>query len=173
MTTGFTVALITVVALEPVMTLVHRFLFHGPLWCWHKSHHEHPSAHHPVFNDLLWAPPLLVSTALVVSGAAFLPGLAGEVVAGIGIGTAAYVAAYVFAHDGVAHGRFRVPGWAKHSRVFRAIARSHNLHHRGGTEGVGAPPFGVYAAALEQRWGFSDGYSPPSKVCAPAHRARV
>lgn len=151
------VSLATVVLAEPLMTLVHRFVFHGPLWCEHESHHAHPTSRRLVRNDFLWSWPLLASGAMVLFG--------GPVLAGIGIGGGLYVAAYIFAHDGVAHGRFWVPRPARRMRMFRLIARTHRLHHRGGRGGIGAPPFGVYLAPLEQRWGLLTNYRPPTKLC--------
>jgi beta-carotene 3-hydroxylase len=141
-----------------MMTLVHRFVFHGPLWCEHESHHADPTARHIVRNDVLWTWPLLASAALVAFG--------GPALAGLGIGGALYVAAYIFAHDGVAHGRFPVPRWVSRMTVLRVIARTHRLHHR--SHG-GAPPFGVYLAPLEHRWKLLVRYTPPTKVCGPAH----
>src|SRR5262245_54065878 len=148
------VALATLVLAEPLMTLVHRFVFHGALWCEHESHHAHPTARRIVRNDLLWLWPLAASAVLVVFGT--------PVLAGVGLGGALYVAAYVFAHDGVAHGRFPVPGSVRRMTVFRMIAQTHRLHHR---MRVGAPPFGVYLAPLEYRWGVLAHYTPPTKVC--------
>jgi|SRR5262245_10917601 len=158
--TTLLVTVATVVLAEPAMTLVHRFLFHGPLWCEHESHHAHPTARHLVRNDLLWIWPLLGSAALVIFG--------GPVLAGLGIGGAFYVAAYIFAHDGVAHGRFPVPGWIRRLTLFRIIAQTHRLHHR---SRVGAPPFGVYLAPLEYRWRLLVHYTPPTKVCGPTPAA--
>ena len=66
MLVALTVALGTLVAFEPIMTLVHRLVFHGPLWCSHKSHHEYPTARRIVRNDLLWLWPLLVSAAALL-----------------------------------------------------------------------------------------------------------
>jgi beta-carotene 3-hydroxylase len=88
----------TLVLAEPMMTLVHRFVFHGPLWCEHESHHRQPTARSILRNDRLWIGPLATSALLVVLG--------GPVLTGIGIGLFTYVAAYIFAHDGIAHGRF-------------------------------------------------------------------
>jgi len=160
MLTTVAVAFGTLMALEPVMALVHRFLFHGPLWCSHKSHHEHPAARRIVRNDLLWVWPLMSSAVLIAVG--------GPVLTGIGIGTSTYVAAYILAHDGVAHGRFRVPAMVRRNALLQRVAHTHRLHHRGGRAGVGAPPFGIYSAALEHRWRLSDSYSPPTKICSPA-----
>ena len=154
-------AIATLVLAEPVMTLVHRFVFHGPLWCEHESHHAHPTERRVVRNDLLWVWPLLASAALVAFG--------GPVLVGLGIGSALYVAAYILAHDGIAHGRFWVPRWLRRMAVFRVIAQTHRLHHRGGRTGKGAPPFGVYLAPLEHRWGLLVHYTPPTKLCAPSH----
>src|SRR5262245_22602992 len=150
------VAVTTALLAEPAMTLVHRFVFHGPFWCEHESHHAHPTVRRLVRNDLLWAWPLLAAAVLVVLG--------GPVLTGVGIGAATYVAAYIFAHDGVAHGRFPVPRWVRRRAVFRVIAQTHILHHR---THVGAPPFGVYLAVLERRSGWFAHYVPPTKVCGP------
>ena len=157
MVTEVLIAVGTLVAAEPAMALVHRFVFHGPLWCEHKSHHEHPTAPRIDRNDLLWAWPLL--------GSAFLIGFGGPVLVGLGIGGALYVGAYILAHDGVAHGRFCVPAFIRRARPLRVVAKTHRLHHRGGRNGVGASPFGVYLAHLEHRWGLSARYRPPTKVC--------
>jgi len=157
--TELTVALTTLVVAEPVMALVHRCVFHGPLWCEHKSHHEHPTIRRIVRNDLLWAWPLLTSALLLVFG--------GPVLAGFGIGGALYVGAYILAHDGVAHGRFWVPAFIRHATLFRVVAKTHRLHHRGGRAGVGATPFGVFLAHLEHQWGLSAHYRPPTRTCSP------
>ena len=157
--TTLVVALATIVLAEPLMALVHRFVFHGPLWCEHESHHAHPTDRRIVRNDLLWIWPLFVSVGLGFFG--------GSALAGIGIGGAFYVGAYVLAHDGVAHGRFWVPRWLRRLSAFRIIARTHRLHHRGGRRGKGAPPFGVYLAPLEHRWGILVRYTPPTKLCGP------
>lgn len=160
--TTLVVALATIVLAEPLMAMVHRFVFHGPLWCEHESHHAHPTVRRIVRNDLLWIWPLLVAAGLVT--------FCGPVLAGIGLGGALYVAAYIFAHDGVAHGRFSVPRAVSRMTTFRIMAQTHRLHHRGGRGGVGAPPFGVYLATLEHRWGLLASYRAPTKVCAPPVR---
>src|SRR5262245_6693140 len=138
------VAASTVILAEPLMTVVHRFVFHGPLWCEHESHHAYPTVRRIVRNDLLWVWPLLGSALLIIFG--------GPAVAGVGIGACLYVAAYIFAHDGVSHGRFWVPRWVRRLTPFRIIAQTHRLHHR---SRVGAAPFGVYFAPLGVAGGFS------------------
>jgi hypothetical protein len=92
---------------------------------------------------------------------------------GIGIGIAVYVAAYILAHDGIAHGRFWVPPVLRRLPLFRVVTETHYLHHRGGRDGVGASPFGVYLAALEHRWGLSVGYRPPTIICVPRSSSRA
>ncbi len=162
--TEISVAVLTLILAEPVMAVVHRFVFHGPLWCSHESHHEHPTARRIVANDLLWLWPLLGSTALVTFG--------GPALAGAGIGIAAYIGAYIFMHDGVAHGRFWVPAFIRRTRVCRLLAETHHLHHRGGRHG-GASPFAVYAAALEHGWHVTQDFVPAPKPCVPAHMVRA
>src|SRR5436189_1610160 len=39
--------------------------------------------------------------------------------------------------------------------------------YRGGREGVGASPFGVYGAPLEHRWQLTAHDVPPTKLCSP------
>src|SRR4030095_17097665 len=102
----------------------------GPLWCEHKSHHEHPTARRIVANYLLWLWPLLASALLIAFG--------GPALVGLGIGGALYVAAYIVAHDGVAHRRFWVPAFIRQATVFRVVAKTHRLHHRRGRDGAGA-----------------------------------
>src|SRR4029077_3420803 len=97
----------------------------------HWSHHAQPTDRRVVRNDLLWLWPLAGSAALIIFG--------GPVLVGMGLGGVAYVAAYILAHDGVAHGRFWVPRAVRRMRVFRAVALTHRLHHRGGRHGAGAP----------------------------------
>lgn len=143
------VALATLALAEPAMAIVHRFVFHGPLWSSHRSHHEHPTARRLVFNDLLWIPPLALALGLVAAG--LVSDRGGPIMVGLGAGIGGYVFAYVFAHDGVAHGRFWVPARVKRWPMFRAITRAHHAHHRGGPSGTGAAPFSVYLAVLEHR----------------------
>ena len=153
------VGFVTLVAFEPLMALVHRFVFHGPLWCWHESHHAHPTARRIVRNDLLWLWPLLASVVVISFG--------GPVPVGIGLGMSAYAGAYIFAHDGVAHGRFWIPKFVRRMSAFRLLAQTHHLHHRGGRHG-GASPFAVYAAPWEQSWHVSERFVPAARPCPHA-----
>ena len=140
MSGALSIVLITLVVFEPLMSVVHRRLFHGPLWRWHRSHHESPNAHRLVLNDLIWVIHFALSGILILLGAA-----------GIGSGAALYGLAYVLAHDGLAHGRFPVPSVLRRTRLFRRLIRAHHLHHRTSSGSLGAVPFGIYSALVELR----------------------
>jgi beta-carotene 3-hydroxylase len=158
------VAILTMVLFEPAMALVHRWLFHGPLWCLHRSHHEQPRARRLVPNDALWVTYFVAFGALIAFGAQSVAPWAGAAV-GFGAGACAYGIAYLAAHDGLAHGRFWMPAVLRRSRAVRRLVRAHHHHHRDGTAGMGAPPFGVYAAHLELEWGLSEDYEPRYRSC--------
>jgi beta-carotene 3-hydroxylase len=145
------------VTLEPAMSLVHRSVFHGPLWCAHRSHHEFPRARRFVPNDGLWLAYFLLFGALTAFGAMSEAPWAG-VLAGAGAGACGYGMAYVLAHDGFAHGRFWTPAVLRRSRLVRGLVRAHHLHHADGPRGAGRPPFGVYSAPIELAWGLSEGF---------------
>src|SRR6188508_3333580 len=98
------VAAVTLVVSEPAMTLVHRWIFHGPLWCVHRSHHAAPTVRRLVSNDLLWAAHFTVTGALISLSLWFGDAAWARTILGIALGAAGYGLAYILAHDGVAHG---------------------------------------------------------------------
>jgi len=155
------------VAFEPLMAAVHRFLFHGPLWCSHRSHHERPTARRLVSNDFLWVPYLALAAVLALAGAVWWQRVFGQILVGVGAGAAGYALAYILAHDGLAHGRFWMPAFLRRSALGRRLIRSHRRHHRGGTSGLGAAPFGIYGAPLEIALRIGDGFTPTARSCEP------
>src|SRR4051812_16427938 len=117
------VSLITLIVFEPLMTVVHRWVFHGPLWRLHRSHHAFQNSHRLVLNDLIWAVHLLASGAVAALGFWFRTGMRGQVALGLGVGAALYALAYIFVHDGVAHGRFRIPSAVRGMAFLRRLTR--------------------------------------------------
>jgi beta-carotene 3-hydroxylase len=115
----FAVALI---GMEGVAWVAHRYVMHGLLWCWHKSHHERRGPGLEL-NDLfaaLFATPAIVCIYLGVRGS--LPLL------GLGLGVTAYGAIYFLFHDGLVHRRFPVP-LAQNSGFWKPRIQAHHLHH--------------------------------------------
>lgn len=112
----------TLVGMEAFAWLMHRYVMHGPLWSWHRSHHE-PRTGTFEYNDLFAIVFALPAIALIAIGTSVwfwaLP---------IGIGITAYGAIYLFFHDGLVHRRFPT-GIAGRSRFWRKRIQAHRLHH--------------------------------------------
>jgi len=108
--------------MEAFAWVMHRHVMHGPLWCWHRSHHEPP---HGAFelNDLFavtFAMPAILFIWLGVNVSSWwLP---------LGLGITAYGAIYAVFHDGLVHQRFRVPLDGRRS-FWRARIQAHRIHH--------------------------------------------
>jgi beta-carotene 3-hydroxylase len=128
----------TFVAMEGVAALTHRYVMHGWLWCWHRSHHE-PRSGRFERNDLFAVAFALPSIALIHAGVGGRP----ELLA-IGLGMAAYGLAYVVFHDGIVHRRVPMPRFG--GRYVRRIVQAHRLHHTVRTRD-GAVSYGFLYAA--------------------------
>lgn len=140
----------SVLVMEVLAALVHRYVMHGFGWGWHRSHHE---PHTGMFerNDLY---------AIIFAGIAVLLMGLGHVwspLFWISIGLCVYGALYVFVHDGVVHQRWpfrHVPRRGYLKRLYQA----HKLHHavEGQEGGVSfgflyAPPVERLRGMLKQR----------------------
>lgn len=108
--------------MEAVANVTHRFVMHGALWCWHRSHHE---PRRGVFerNDLfaaIFALPAILFIWLGVNLSGWwLP---------LGLGITAYGAAYAVFHDGLVHERFPVALDGRR-KFWRARIQAHRIHH--------------------------------------------
>lgn len=114
--------LLTLAGMEVFAWAMHRYVMHGWLWDWHRSHHE---PRHGVLekNDLFALVFALPAVALIWIGMHLwtwaLP---------IGLGVSAYGAVYFFFHDGLVHRRFPT-GVAGRSEFWRRRIQAHRLHH--------------------------------------------
>ena len=142
----------TIVGMELVAALVHRYVMHGMGWGWHRSHHE---PHDGTFelNDLY---------AIVFAGLAFAIVMVFPIAGPfywIGIGMSVYGLLYFFVHDGLVHQRWpfrHVP----RNPYLKRLVQAHRLHHvvegREGCVSFGflwAPPVRRLRAALRDRHG--------------------
>lgn len=152
------IVVLTVLAMEGVATLVHRYVMHGVGWGWHRSHHE-PHDELLERNDL-YALAFAALSLLLFGAGAWVPALWW-----VGLGIVVYGVLYVIVHDGLVHQRwpFRVVprrGYLKH------LVQAHRLHHAV-QERDGAVSFGfLYAPPLERllaqlRGGIRDGRRQP------------
>ena len=135
--------LVTVVSMEGIAWVMHRYLMHGPLWFIHKSHHQ-PREGWFETNDLFGLFFTPVSMALIYFGLRGYPPLLG-----IGAGMAGYGMIYFFLHDVLVHRRVRLPITPKHGYLKR-VYTAHHLHHAT-HERDGAVSFGfAYVEPVEK-----------------------
>jgi beta-carotene 3-hydroxylase len=119
---GIAVVIVTVVVMEAVALLTHKYLMHGPGWNWHKSHHEE---HDGVLekNDLYAVVFAVLAFALIM----FASPSAGPVY-WIGIGLSVYGLLYFVVHDGLVHQRWPFRYVPKNPYLKRLV-QAHRLHH--------------------------------------------
>jgi beta-carotene 3-hydroxylase len=112
----------TVVAMEMLAAVVHRYVMHGWGWGWHRSHHE-PRKGWFELNDLY---------ALVFAGLSllFFSALAAfwAPLWWVGVGTVVYGLLYGIVHEGLVHRRFPLPrSWQR--GYLKRLVQAHRLHH--------------------------------------------
>ncbi|MFI4974737.1 MAG: sterol desaturase family protein [Caulobacterales bacterium] len=137
--------------MEAFAWFMHRYVMHGFMWVWHKSHHE-PRTGLFELNDLfavVFAAPAIVCIYLGVHGIAFL--------LPVGLGVTAYGAMYFMFHDGLVHRRYPVPLNGR-SKFWKRLIQAHRYHHaistKDGCVSFGflvAPPARVLKAKLAAR----------------------
>ena len=114
--------LATVLGMEAFAWAMHRWVMHGPLWGWHRSHHE-PRDGLLEKNDLfalVFALPAIVLIAIGLHAWIWaLP---------VGLGVTAYGMIYFFFHDGLVHRRFPTVVSGK-SGFWKRRIQAHRLHH--------------------------------------------
>lgn len=143
----------TVLFMEGVAYVAHRWVMHGPGWFLHESHHR---ARHGLFelNDLYAVIFAVPSFVLLLGGVqlGWWPGFTW-----IGAGIAAYGAIYFGFHDVIVHRR--VPHrYVPRAGYMKRIIQAHRLHHaveeKHGTVSFGflwAPPAEALKAELKRK----------------------
>ena len=132
------------VAMEGVAWAMHRYIMHGPLWVWHKSHHE-PGRKGPELNDLFAIVFAAIAVGLFWAGAQ--PGL--RPLWWLAMGVTAYGVLYAMVHDGLVHRRFAFPIKAERGYLLRLV-HAHHLHHVTHTR-EGGVSFGFLVAEDPER----------------------
>lgn len=122
--TGILVFLATVIAMEGVAYVAHRWVMHGPGWFLHASHHR-PRAGNWEANDL-YAVIFAVPSIALIFGGVNLGWGAWTIWMGAGI--AAYGAIYFGFHDVIVHKRID-HRYVPRSSYMKRIVQAHRLHH--------------------------------------------
>ncbi|CAF0952703.1 unnamed protein product [Rotaria sp. Silwood1] len=121
---NISVILITAIAMEFISWFLHKYLFHGPLWFIHKTHH-HRTLHTTLeLNDVFSLMFALISIILLFIGV----WTSSSIYLDISLGITLYGFIYFLIHDGLIHQRY--PLWNKISNNYlKQVQRAHQRHH--------------------------------------------
>lgn len=131
----------TFLFMEGVAWFTHKYIMHGVLWSWHRSHHK-------VHNHALEMNDLFALVFSIPSILAIYFGYANYAefwwLLYVGIGILCYGIFYFVFHDIIVHRRIKIPFKAK-SKYMKRIMRAHYVHHEKHTK-EGAEAFGFLYA---------------------------
>ena len=123
---------------------LHRYIWHGPLWLLHRSHHE-PRAGLLERNDLFSILHASFAIVLILYGCVGPEGWVREAGFGFGLGMTTFGLSYMLIHDGLVHGRLPVAFLERNPWIHR-LAAAHRAHHR-----TGHLPYGLFLGPQEAR----------------------
>ncbi len=130
----------TFLFMEGVAWFTHKYIMHGFLWSWHRSHHRvHP---HVLERNDLFALVFSVPSILLIVVGFEAPDLGW--LRFVGFGILAYGLFYFIFHDVIVHRRIKIPFKAGSSYMKRII-NAHYVHHETHTC-EGAKAFGFLYA---------------------------
>lgn len=121
---GLIVFVATVLVMEVVAIVSHKYVMHGFLWSLHQSHH---SPRHGRFekNDWFGVMGAVPSIFLIFAGVELGWG---TLFTWIGVGIAGYGAIYFLFHDIIVHRRIET-GYIPRSNYMKRVVQAHRLHH--------------------------------------------
>lgn len=134
------IVLVTFLFMEGVAWFTHKYIMHGILWTWHRSHHK---AHNHFFerNDLFAIVFSIPSIVLIVVGFQ-VESL--DILKYFGFGIMGYGLFYSVFHDIIVHRRIKIKFKAR-SAYMKRIMNAHYVHHKTHTK-EGAEAFGFLYA---------------------------
>jgi beta-carotene 3-hydroxylase len=112
----------TIATMELLSWAMHKYLFHGPLWFIHKTHHQERHGWLEL-NDVFSIGFAAFALWLIWTGHYTL-----DYRLWIGIGISIYGNVYFIFHDWFIHNRFKA--FKSNSRYLMAIRRAHKIHHK-------------------------------------------
>ena len=112
----------TIISMEAFSWFIHKYLFHGPLWFIHQSHHK-PHTSWFEANDIFSLLFAAISLYLMWTGRESL-----DTGFWIGIGISVYGLIYFIFHDWFIH--TRVKPFKTNNRYLLGIRRAHKIHHK-------------------------------------------
>ena len=114
--------ILTIIFMEGFSWALHKYLFHGPLWFVHKTHHR---PHHGYFelNDIFSAGFASLALWLMWMGHRNL-----NYLFWLGTGISTYGTVYFIFHDWFIHNRFKP--FKTSNKYLLNIRRAHKIHHK-------------------------------------------
>lgn len=126
------IIIVTVFLMECFAWFSHKYIMHGFMWVWHKSHHSNRKGTLEI-NDLFGIIFGLISALLIVFGSinnkwyyCFW----------IGLGIFIYGVLYFVFHDVIVHQRLKFSFSIK-NKYLRRIVKAHHIHHKISTKDGG------------------------------------
>ncbi|GAA4325675.1 sterol desaturase family protein [Mucilaginibacter gynuensis] len=131
----------TIGLMELLSWAMHKYLFHGPLWFIHKTHHQQRHGWFEL-NDLF-----SIGFAALALWLMWLGHLTLDYRFWIGTGISIYGIIYFIFHDWFIHNRFKA--FKSNNRYLMGIRRAHKIHHKS-TEKNPSEEFGLLVA--NKKW---------------------
>jgi beta-carotene 3-hydroxylase len=128
----------TLAGMESFSWFIHKYLFHGPLWFIHRSHHQQRSGWFE-FNDIFSVLFAIISVYLMWMGRIDL-----DIKFWVGVGITVYGIIYFIFHDWFIHNRFQ--SFKTDNSYLLGIRRAHKIHHKS-TEKNPSEEFGLLLAS--------------------------
>jgi beta-carotene 3-hydroxylase len=119
------IVLLTLILMEGLTWLIHKYVMHGFLWFLHRDHHDHSTEGIWEKNDFFFVLFAIPTIALLYYGIRYDL----FVVFYIGLGIQLYGLAYFFVHDIFIHQRLKVFRKTRNP-YFLALRRAHKQHHK-------------------------------------------
>jgi beta-carotene 3-hydroxylase len=116
------ILILSVVAMEAFSWAIHKYLFHGPLWFIHKTHHL-PHKGYFELNDIFSLGFSLLAVAFMWLGHSDL-----SFIFWLGAGISVYGIIYFVFHDCFVHNR--ITAFKSNNMYLWALKRAHKIHHK-------------------------------------------
>jgi beta-carotene 3-hydroxylase len=132
------IILATIIVMETLSWVMHKYLFHGPLWFIHKTHHQQ---RHGFFelNDIFSLGFGALAIGLMWVGRKDLNDQFW-----IGSGISIYGIIYFIFHDWFIHNRLKA--FKSENKYLKGIRRAHKIHHKS-TQKEDSEEFGLLVAS--------------------------
>ena len=122
------IVIMSIIIMEVVAILTHKYIMHGPGWFLHKSHHSKKRGFFEL-NDFYFIIFSIPSIYCILNGLKYN----NNIILSIGIGILFYGLIYIFLHDIFVHRRFSIVKKVN-SPYLKKVRKAHLKHHSAKTK---------------------------------------